>query len=202
MRALKNISILSTVLTASLLLAACVFGPKQPLVLDPQFSSLHVVRVALLPVSFQDDGQDRYYQMRAGEEIRLSARKALERKGYRVEYIEVNADRTFWLPYTLKTTEPAKLTALAGESTDALMVIEVDHFLDAGIYDSKSPQALQVYATATLISTRNSAEIWRGEGFGGGGQILATPHLQDVNLMQVSAELAKNLFVTLPNATL
>jgi hypothetical protein len=184
--------------------AACTAGDtrtyKKPLLLDPQFSALQVEHVALLPVAFLDNAQDRYYQMRAGDEIRLTARKTLERKGYRVEFIEGDAEREFWLPYTPKTTNPAKLAELARENADALVFIQVDHFLDAGIYDSKSPQALQVYATATMLSTKNSTEIWRGEGFGGGGQILATPHLLEVNLMQVSAELAKSLFVTLPNA--
>lgn len=184
-------------------LAGCVSGDtrsqKKPLLLDPEFSTLRVESIALLPVVFRDDAQDRYYQMRAGEEIRQSAQRKLSEKGYNVAFIEEDADRRFWLPYTPETIDPARLAELAYDKADGVMIIWVDHFLDAGIYDRRPPQALQVYATATLVSSKNRVEIWRGEGFGGGGQILATAYQQELNLMQVADELAKSLFVTLPN---
>lgn len=185
-------------------LAGCVSGDagaqKKPLLLDPEFSALRIESIALLPVVFRDDAQDRYYQMRAGEEISRSAQRKLSEKGYKVIFIEEDADRRFWLPYTPATIDSAQLAELAYGKADGVLIIGVDHFLDAGIYDRKAPQALQVYATATLVSSKNRVEIWRGEGSGGGGQILAAPHLLDVNLMQVADELAKSLFVTLPNA--
>lgn len=185
-------------------LAGCVSGDaraqKKPLLLDPQFSALRIESISLLPVVFLDDAQDRYYQMRAGEEIRLSTQRKLSDKGYKVAFIDEDADRRFWLPYTSATIDPARLAELAYDKADGVMIIWVDHFLDAGIYDRRAPQALQIYATATLVSSKNRVEIWRGEGFGGGGQMLASPYLVDINLLQVADELAKSLVASLPNA--
>lgn len=153
MRSFRKLDILYIAVFMSLiLLSACAAGPKKLLVLEPQFSDMNILRISLLPVVFEDQAQDRYYQMRAADQILLSSVRALRKKGYVVDLIENSTDRKFWQPYVQPEKDPARLAEFADRHADALVIIWVDHFLDAGIYDRVTPLSLQIHATAAMIS--------------------------------------------------
>lgn len=164
----------------SFVLAACATSPKRPLVLTPSFETLNIRRIVLLPVEFRDSALDRSYQQKAAEEIRWRAHRVLEKKGY-----EVVLDAAFPLP-----------------QTDAAILIRVDHFLEEGVYSTDGPQYLEIYATATMLASKDGTELWRDEGAGMANTSFVSPTTLNMELAVAPAYLADSLFATLPAAPL
>lgn len=183
-----------TIFAAALVFSGCAAPPKTPQLLDPGFAARKVSRIALAPVFFADDPLDRYYGTRAATEIRWHAQRTLERKGYQVERMEN--------PYTLNVPKApgggdiARLAPPPPPGSDAVMVIRVDHFLDAGVTDRQMRSSLDIYATAALV-TLDGQVLWKDEGVGR-GSALPSPMNGGFDLAQAPAFLADSLFATVP----
>lgn len=176
-------------------LSACT-GPKKPLLIEPSFGAFEVKNVVLLPVVFNDSSLERYYQIRIGEEIRYHAEKKLEEKGYAVTLVDKPGKESYWVSYVLPEGGIDKLVELAPEGTDALVVIWVDHFLDRTLYGRDAQGSLDIYATASMVSTQSGGEIWRDEGVGKSMSSM----IWGMEWFEAPAELADSLFATLPAA--
>lgn len=182
------------ILLAALAVSGCSAPPKIPQLLDPQFAARKVTRIAVAPVFFADDPLDRYFGTRAATEIRWHAQRTLQRKGYEVEVME--NPYTLNVPKAPKGGDIARLAPPPPPGTDAVMVIRVDHFLDAGVTDRQMRSSLDIYATAALVALGGEV-LWKDEGVGRGSS-LPSPMNGGYDLAQAPAFLADSLFATLP----
>lgn len=187
--------ILRTLLLVCFALGAwgCAAPVKTPQVLDPQFESRGIARIALAPVVFADAPLDRYHGIRAAEEIRWYAERALRAKGYEVAPLE--APYTLNVPRAPKGADLSQLAPPVPAGADAVAVIRVDHFLDAGLFDRQMRSSLDIYATAALVAPGGEI-LWKDEGVGRGS---ASPSpFGAYDLTQAPAFLVDSLFATLP----
>jgi hypothetical protein len=92
---------------------------------------------------------------------------------------------------------------MAPEAADAVLLIRIDHFLDAEIYGGNSSSSgfggdgsLDIYATAQLVWREENRVVWQGKGFGSAGRSGTTP----LELLEIGAarDLADNLLAPLP----
>lgn len=205
MRAWKKLSGLLTLAAGLIILTACATAPKQPVLLDPQFSQMHIRSVAILPVIFRDRAIDGVFEHRIGEEIRWHARKVLGQKGYDASLVEVTENRSFVRPFRPKEKAPEKLAELVPSGSDAVMIIWVDHFLDSGGFPGHgedgdfamgSIDPLQIYASADLVSTSTRTRIWSDQGY---GEDSIVPSF-GMQWWLPPLRLADSLFATLPAA--
>ena len=178
------------------LLWGCAVPTKTPQMMAPHFDRLGVEEIALAPVVFADRPIDRYLTVRAADEIRYHAQRTLEAKGYRV--VLMGNGHAYGLRQP-KITESdlGRLAPPVPEGSDAVVIIRIDNFLDAGLYDRHVRSSLDIYATAALVTAEREM-VWRDQGVGR-GSILSSP-ISYVDLFQPSAYLAQSLFATLPDA--
>lgn len=178
-------------LLSTLLLAGCATTPKTPVVLAPGFASLPLRQITLAPVIFRDEPIDRYFAARVGDEILVQSRQQLAAKGYQTQ---PPGDETVLFPFQDAAVGPFP----PAPGTDAVLIIEVDHFLDAVLYDWAPPTGLDIYATATLTSASGEL-LWQDTGVGSGPRQPTIPGQMD--WFMAPASLAQSLFATLPART-
>ncbi|BCR05592.1 hypothetical protein DESUT3_26610 [Desulfuromonas versatilis] len=188
-----------------LALVACTTTPKQPALLDPQYSQMNIRTVAILPVVFRDRAIDALFEYRIGEEIRWHARKVLGQKGYDAAFVEVTENRSFVRPFRPDESSPAQLANLVPTGSDAVLIIWVEHFLDAGGFPGHgddgelamgSIDPLEIYASADLIATSTRERVWSDQGYGRDSTV---PSI-GMQWWLPPLRLADSLFTTLPDA--
>jgi len=199
-----------TLILAALLCLSLLSACARPMASSGTDSSplLPPVRqITLLPVLFSDRAQDRYVEHRTSEEILWQARRVLEYKGYQVVPMDDPSLHSFITPFDPEHTSPEALAAMGPESSDAVMLIRIDNFLDAEIYGGNDTDggfsggsgSLDIYATAQLVLRRENRLIWQGKGFGSDGDSGGSP----IGLLEIGAAraLVDNLFAPLPAAS-
>ncbi len=145
----------------------------------------------LPPIFFADTPVDRYQQKIAAELFLDAARDELRRKGYE---LTLAAERV--------TFESASKRAqgLLGDE-DALMVIRIDHYLDAGFgQGTRSASYLEVYASARLLAAGSGELLWEGEGQGTSNRSVTGITSTRLDIAQTADELMQDMFSTLPAA--
>jgi len=189
------------VLVALILLPACVSGPdrsRERSVALPAGTK----RIALLPVLLADRAQDRFVEQRTRDEILWQTKRVLKNKGYVVISVADPSPKRFLQPFTPKSEDPATLVSLAPEDVDAVMVIRIDHFLDAALYGGGDHQAgfgggresLDLYATAELLSRQDHRSLWRRKAIGTSNEAGVLGFQE----MQAAHDLVDGLLVTFP----
>ena len=176
------------------LVAACA-GIKKPQVLDPQYAARNIRQIALAPVVFADEPLDRHFGVLAADEIRRQARRTLEKKGYEVALMAAAGNDYAGPPMVASGTPPARMAPAVPPGADTVMLIRIDHFLDAGLTDTRGRIPLDIYATATLMAVDNRI-LWQGEGRGQGVWFGSQAGSDDYLL--AADALADSLFATLP----
>lgn len=171
----------------------CAPPVKTPQVLAPGFGSREISRLVLAPVYFVDEPIDRYSGIRAAEEIRWFAERVLRSKGYDV--VRMEPPSTLNVARAPAGGDLSRLAPPPPPGADAVVVIRVDNFLDAGLYDRQMRSSLDIYATAALVSPGGEI-VWKDAGVGRGS---ASPSPFGAgSLTQPSAFLAESLFATFP----
>lgn len=184
------------------LLWSCAPVARQAATMAPDYDQLAIRRIAVAPVVFADEPLDWYLGERIAVQLRRETVRILEAKGY-----EATAVGDDYRRYPPPGADLASLAPPVPAGTDALLIIRLDHFLDAGRYDGNgpsidspgnpgNPSSLDLHATAALLG-RGGRLLWQDSGFGGGtrgsGALLLDEFL-------VPAELAASLLATLPPA--
>jgi len=189
------------VVAALILLQACVSGPdrsRERFVVLPAGTK----RIALLPVLLADRAQDRFVERRTEDEILWQTKRVLKNKGYVVVSVADPSPKRFLQPFVPKAEDPDTLVSLAPEDVDAVMVIRIDHFLDAALYGGDDYQAgfeggresLDLYATAELLSRQGHRSLWRRKAIGSSNEAGVVGFQE----MQAAHDLVDGLLVTFP----
>jgi hypothetical protein len=153
-------------------------------------------------VVFADEPLDWYLGERIAVQLRRETVRILEGKGY--EATPLGGD---YRRYPPPGADLASLVPPIPEGADALLIIRLDHFLDAGRYGGNGPSAdspgnpgnpssLDLYATAVLLD-RGGRVLWQDSGFGKGTRGSGALLLDEI---LVPADLAASLLATLPPA--
>lgn len=193
---IRHLFMLSGVLV---LLLSCAPVARQADIMAPDFDQLVIRKIAVAPVVFADEPLDWYFGERIAVQLRRETLRILESKGYEAALLGGT-----YLRYPPPGSELAALAPPVPEGADALLVIRLDHFLDAGRYDGDgspinnpgNPSSVDLYATAALLD-RGGRVLWQDSGFGGGGRGSGALSLDE---FLVPAELAARLLATLPPA--
>jgi len=191
-------AILCTLLAACSYTKAAMTSPPLP----------HINQIALLPVQFVDHAKDRYVEYRTGQEILWQARRVLEAKSYQVVLVDDPALHSFTKPFQPENTTPEALAAMGPKTSDAVMLIRVDHFLDAAIYGGGGADgdvggagsgSIDIYATAQLVSRPENRIIWQNKGVGSDSDTGTST----LGLIEISTarDLIDNLLTPLPDNT-
>jgi hypothetical protein len=174
------------------LLPGCASAPKQAVVLVPEFGTLAIDQVAVAPVFFADEPLDWYFGERVATELRRNLLDRLESKGYETSLVGETLVR--------RSPPGRELSSLAPvpASADAVLVVRIDHFLVAGLYDRVVNSFLELYATAALIDG-NGRVLWQDTGVGRGSR--GSVHgLDPLEALLTPADLAHSLLTTIPPA--
>ncbi len=94
-------------------------------------------------------------------------------------------------------SELAGLAPPVPAGSDAVIIIRVDYFLDAALYDERSRGPLDIYASAVMIG-RAGDILWQGKGRGEG--VRQTFMLRTDDFFPATSRLASSLFASLPPA--
>lgn len=190
-------------LAAVLAVVGCAPYEKKPRLLDRQLTQLQLQRVAVLPVVYRDQPSDRYVAYNFAIELRQEAQRALEARGYEVFPASATGGWKFPHSYQISDPTPAGLAALAPAGADAVLMVWVDHFLDAGLGNGRGDDGdiamgggvgLDVYATADLVAVKAARKVWSAEGHGYEDPLAFPTQTYYLSV----ARLIDGLFATLP----
>jgi hypothetical protein len=179
-------------------LLGCVPVAEKGVTLASDFTALKIRRVAVAPVIFADEPLDWYFGENVATQLRRETVNTLESKGYEATLAGATLFRSPPPGSSLSSLAPP-----APDTADAVLVIRLDHFLDAGRYNGGSDFGrdgghtfFEIYATAALIE-RGGRLLWEDSGVGKGSSS-GSSYLLDEFI--VPADLVRSLFDTLPHA--
>lgn len=176
----------------------CATVPREPLFFDATAWPAQARSVALAGVSFE--GRYRPLpQSGLDRELLTRVRQALEAKGYAV--IEPASyhrlERT-----SLLSLAPEALMGRVSGPVDLVVAVHVDYLFSTATYGERNPPSeFEISAAARVIDGKTLRELWRGQGhaLAGGAGAMPFPN-PDYDRQMGLTELAKTLFVTLPDA--
>jgi len=185
------------VLAWLILLVGCATPKPGPVVLDRNFSAINSQQVVLLEVSFLDPPLDPRLQDKAREAITERVLAELQAKGYQVIAQKAMPSKV-WLfdPRDLMDMQAIAQTISSGPQ--AVVHVQIDHFLWGGFGDRRVSDSLEIYATAGLYEAGSGKELWRATGTGYSWVTGSDFGLYGPDLSLPSQTLAESLFETLP----
>ncbi|WP_041531193.1 hypothetical protein [Syntrophotalea carbinolica] len=179
-------------------LSGCVAAPKNALFVDAGAWPATAGSVALVGVSFDE----RYRPLpQSGLDGQLlgQLRRVLERKGYLVaETLQPHRPER----QVLTSVPAAELAARVAAPVDLVLAVHVDFLFSSATYsESNPPPEFEIAAEARLVDAKAVRDLWRDRGHALAGGAAAMPlRNPDYDRMRGLAELANDLFLTLPDA--
>jgi len=157
--------------------------------------SLNIHTIALLPPQFPNQKPDTACHPDIGRNVRYWLGQTLKNKGYGILLVDAgeNAQLSAAAGNDLK-----RLAALAPTHADAVLVVRVVEYLDAGLCDRENP-SLAMRATARLIRRTPPQVLWSGTG--SASDVATGGPLRVLDPAEVvTSDLARQLLSSLPKA--
>lgn len=176
-------------------LSGCVAAPKSALFVDARVWPEAARSVALVGVSF-DKSYRPSPQSDLDRQLLAQVRQVLEAKGYLVTE-ELQPERQ-----PLTSVPAADLVARAMVPVDLVLAVHVDFLFSSATYsESNPPPEFEIAAEARVVDAKAKRDLWRDRGHALTGGASAMPlRNPDYDRMRGLAELANDLFLTLPGA--
>lgn len=181
-------------------LGGCATAPETPLFVDAAAWPSGAGSVALVGVSF-DEAYRPLPQSGLDHELLGYVRRELQAKGYAVVEPESlpRLERK-----SLLSAMAAELLAKMPVPADLVVAVHVDFLFSSATYGEANPRPeFEIAAEARVVDGRTGRDLWRGRGHaltgGAGAMFVSNPNY---DRMTGLAELAKSLFLTLPDAGL
>lgn len=177
------------------LLNGCSTVPKMPIKLDPNFASKNIDTVVLMPVV--DRRIDKKGSIDLEKDIRIPAKKILEKKGYIVIMPSSFGEGITASMGDVGEMNTQELSDLGPKDARALIFIYVEDIIDEYIVMAYT---FKIEATGSLIEKQEKAELWRDKGIGAEGQGGLISGVTSVfNKSAAISRCLSDIFVTLPN---
>jgi len=179
----------------SFVVSGCSTVQKIPIKLDPHFKEKGINTIVLMPVI--DRRVDKKAQFDFEKDLRIPAKKILEKKGYEViapDYFSDNNDITSEQVADMNISE---LCELGPKNAKALLCIYVEDILDDYVVLAYT---FKIEATGSLIEKTEKLELWRDKGIGAYGQGgLISGVLSGMYKQTAVSQCLDGMLVTLPN---
>ncbi len=180
------------------LLGGCTTMPKTALFVDAMAWPPEAHSVALVGVSF-DESYRPLPQSGLDRELLIQVRQALQAKGYLVAE-----------PPSLPRLERRALSVVPAEElvarttapADLVVAVHVDFLFSSATYsETNPPPQFEIAAEARVVDGKLARDLWRDRAHVLEGGASAMPMRNpDYDRMRGLSELAKDLFITLPDA--
>jgi len=178
-----------------LLLSGCATVKKIPIKLDPNFRAKSIDTIVLMPIV--DRRIDKTAKIDLEKEVRIPAKKLLEKKGYTVimpetfgEGINVNANDVGEMGVD-------DLSTLGPKDSKALLYIYIEDISESYIVLAYT---FKIESTGSLIYKQEKVELWRDKGIGVSGQGgLISGVVSGLDRAEAISYSRENMFVTLPD---
>lgn len=162
---IRFIGVLALVVFTVFIISGCSTVQKIPIKLDPHFKERGIDTIVLMPIV--DRRVDKKGVVNLEKDLRLPAKKILEKRGYTVimpdkfsEGGDISADN-------VAEMDIADLSGLGPKESRALLFIFVEDVIDEYVVLAYT---FKIEATGSLIEKVEKVELWRDKGIGAYGQ--------------------------------
>ena len=190
----RGLFIIVLVISVALAASGCSTTQKIPIKLDPNFVRKGIDTVVLMPVV--DRRAEKTAKIDFEKEVRLPAKKILEKKGYAVIMPNAYSEGSNITADQVAEMNVDDLSGLGPKDSRALLFIYVEDVLDSYVVLAYT---FKIEATGSLIYKQEKSELWRDKGIGASGQGgLISGITSGMDKSVAISVCLENIFVTLP----